>query len=96
MRRLPGFRGALVPAHPQFAPDSPAALTETGPVPLDAPKVVYSKADDEAIEANIRNFGWLILICHSPLTGGANLNLCSGDDVAFGMFSIAAWQWVCS
>ncbi|KAF8904338.1 alcohol oxidase-like protein [Mucidula mucida] len=54
IRRLPAFRGALVPAHPQFAADSPAALVETGPIPLDAPKIVYSAEDDAAIDHNIR------------------------------------------
>ncbi len=54
IRRLPAFRGALVPAHPQFAADSPAALVETGPISLDAPKIVYSAEDDAAIDHNIR------------------------------------------
>ncbi len=53
------YRGPLAPAHPQFAAGSPAAaaLAENGPVALDAPKITYSKEDDEVIEANIRNFG---------------------------------------
>ncbi|KAJ7653459.1 GMC oxidoreductase-domain-containing protein [Mycena rosella] len=53
-RRMPAFRGAFAPAHPQFAADSPAALTETRPVPVDAPNIVYSAEDDKAIDANIR------------------------------------------
>ncbi|KAJ6611006.1 GMC oxidoreductase-domain-containing protein [Mycena sp. CBHHK59/15] len=56
IRRLPSFRGALIPAHPQFADDSPVALTETGPVPFDAPRLVYSAEDDKAIDANLRQF----------------------------------------
>ncbi|KAJ7210036.1 GMC oxidoreductase-domain-containing protein [Mycena pura] len=63
IRRLPSFRGALVPGHPQFAPDSPAALTETGPVPLDAPKVVYSAEDDKAIDDYVRQ--WVATTWHS-------------------------------
>ncbi|KAJ7484630.1 GMC oxidoreductase-domain-containing protein [Mycena latifolia] len=55
-RRLPAFRGALVPAHPQFTQDSPAALTETGPAPLDAPNIVYSAEDDNAIDTFLRQF----------------------------------------
>ncbi len=53
------YRGPLAPAHPQFAAGSPAAaaLAENGPVALDAPKITYSKEDDEAIAANVRNFG---------------------------------------
>ncbi|KAJ7690393.1 GMC oxidoreductase-domain-containing protein [Mycena rosella] len=56
IRRIPAFRGALIPGHPQFAEGSPAALTETGPVPLDAPKVVYSAEDDKAIDESLRKF----------------------------------------
>ncbi|KAJ7123137.1 GMC oxidoreductase-domain-containing protein [Mycena epipterygia] len=56
IRRMPAFRGALPPAHPQFAADSPAALADTGPVPFDAPKIVYSAEDDKAIDENIRQF----------------------------------------
>ncbi|KAF9023838.1 alcohol oxidase [Hymenopellis radicata] len=54
MRRLPAFRGAVDSLHPQFAPDSLAAVKETLPVPLDAPKITYSAADDDAIDQNIR------------------------------------------
>ncbi|THU99422.1 alcohol oxidase [Dendrothele bispora CBS 962.96] len=56
LRRMPGFRGAFVPAHPQFPEGSSAALNETGPVSLDAPNVVYSPEDDEAIDIYIRKF----------------------------------------
>ncbi|KAJ7484622.1 alcohol oxidase-like protein [Mycena latifolia] len=55
-RRLPAFRGALTPVHPQFAEGSTAALTESSPVPLDAPNIVYSAEDDEAIDTNLRQF----------------------------------------
>ncbi|KAJ7758182.1 GMC oxidoreductase-domain-containing protein [Mycena maculata] len=54
IRRLPAFRGAFLPAHPQFSQDSSAALTETGPVPFDAPRLVYSAADDKVIDDNLR------------------------------------------
>ncbi|KAK0432723.1 GMC oxidoreductase-domain-containing protein [Armillaria borealis] len=58
IRRLGVYRGPLAPAHPQFAAGSAAAaaLAENGPVALDAPKITYSKEDDEAISANVRNF----------------------------------------
>ncbi|KAJ7820632.1 hypothetical protein B0H14DRAFT_2293321, partial [Mycena olivaceomarginata] len=51
LRQLPAFRGAFAQAHPQFPADSAAgaALTETGPIPFDAPKLVYSAEDDKAI-----------------------------------------------
>ncbi|KAJ3874896.1 GMC oxidoreductase-domain-containing protein [Lentinula edodes] len=56
VRRLPVHVGALTPAHPQFSPDSLATLTDVGPVAIDAPKIVYSKEDDAAIDQNIRQF----------------------------------------
>ncbi|KAJ7187783.1 GMC oxidoreductase-domain-containing protein [Mycena filopes] len=56
LRRLPAFRGALPPAHPAFAASSPAAHTDTAPVALDAPKIVYSAEDDKAIDAYLRQF----------------------------------------
>lgn len=57
--RLRYFRGALPPAHPQFKEGSPAALTQTAPVPIDAPKIQYSAEDDAAIDANLRYMGEL-------------------------------------
>ncbi|KAJ6588684.1 GMC oxidoreductase-domain-containing protein [Mycena capillaripes] len=56
LRRMPAFRGALTAAHPQFPEGSPAALTETGPILLDAPKIVYSAEDNKAIDENLRQF----------------------------------------
>ncbi|KAJ6573189.1 alcohol oxidase-like protein [Mycena vulgaris] len=56
IRRPPAFRGALPTAHPQFPKDSLAAPTETGPIPSDSPRLVYSAEDDKAIDANIRQF----------------------------------------
>ncbi|KAK0201034.1 GMC oxidoreductase-domain-containing protein [Desarmillaria ectypa] len=58
LRRMGVYRGPLAPAHPQFAAGGPAAaaLAENGPVALDAPKITYSKEDDEAIAVNARNF----------------------------------------
>ncbi|KAF7348027.1 Alcohol oxidase [Mycena sanguinolenta] len=62
-RRLPIFRGPFLPAHPKFAEDSAAALTETGPVPFDAPKLVYSADDDKAIDECSRQ--WVTTAWHS-------------------------------
>ncbi|KAJ7606649.1 hypothetical protein FB45DRAFT_1068331 [Roridomyces roridus] len=55
-RRLSFFRGALPPTHPNFNPESSAAaaILETSPVSLEAPKIVYSKDDDEAIDTYLR------------------------------------------
>ncbi|KAF7314829.1 GMC oxidoreductase [Mycena kentingensis (nom. inval.)] len=52
----PAYRGPLLPAHPQFAASSAAAWPEgeTGPVPLDAPKFVYTEEDDAAIDLHTR------------------------------------------
>ncbi|KAJ7075522.1 alcohol oxidase-like protein [Mycena belliarum] len=54
LRRMSAFRGPLGPANPQFSPESPAAIIETVPAPLDAPKIVYSAEDDKAIDAHVR------------------------------------------
>ncbi|THU99424.1 alcohol oxidase [Dendrothele bispora CBS 962.96] len=58
VRRLSMFRGALTPAHPQFAQGSKAAeaVSATGPVAVDAPKVQYTEEDDKVIDANMRQF----------------------------------------
>ncbi|KAF8553985.1 alcohol oxidase [Imleria badia] len=49
-RRIPAYRGEVAACHPKFSLDSPAACRETeDPVPADAPDIVYSDADDEAI-----------------------------------------------
>ncbi|KAJ6493951.1 GMC oxidoreductase-domain-containing protein [Mycena vitilis] len=56
IRHLPSFRGAFVPGHPRFSHNSPAALVETSPVSLDAPKIVYSAEDDRAIDMYLRSF----------------------------------------
>lgn len=56
---MSSFRAALPPAHPQFPEGSKAALTEAGPVPIDAPKIEYSAEDDAAIDVNVRNMGKL-------------------------------------
>ncbi|KAJ7738319.1 GMC oxidoreductase-domain-containing protein [Mycena metata] len=53
-RRLPSFRGVFFPGHPQFPEVSAAAVEETTPVPLDAPKIVWSAEDDKAIDVFLR------------------------------------------
>ncbi|KAJ6617578.1 GMC oxidoreductase-domain-containing protein [Mycena sp. CBHHK59/15] len=56
IRRMPAFRGTLLSAHPQFAEGSAATFTETGPVPFEAPAIIYSAEDDAAIDENMRQF----------------------------------------
>ncbi|CAK5272213.1 unnamed protein product [Mycena citricolor] len=63
IRRLPSFASALPPAGPQFGEGSNAAYTEKGPVPIDAPKIVYSAEDDKAIDAYLRQ--WVQTTWHS-------------------------------
>ncbi|KAG8212842.1 GMC oxidoreductase-domain-containing protein [Butyriboletus roseoflavus] len=50
LRRMPAYRGEVAAFHPKFPPGSPAACRESeNPAPIDAPDIVYSDADDEAI-----------------------------------------------
>jgi alcohol oxidase len=58
-RRMPHFRGEPPTFHPTFPSGSPAAIAENaeGPIPFDAPRIVYSEADEAAIEAYTRATG---------------------------------------
>ncbi|KAG2367035.1 alcohol oxidase-like protein [Suillus spraguei] len=50
-RRIPSYRGELADAHPKFPEGSAAACREaSGPVDLNAPDIIYTAEDDEAIE----------------------------------------------
>jgi alcohol oxidase len=51
-RRMPHFRGEPPVVHPEFAPGGPASVVAhaEGPVPLDAPRIVYSEEDERALE----------------------------------------------
>uniref|UniRef100_D8QII9 Alcohol oxidase-like protein n=1 Tax=Schizophyllum commune (strain H4-8 / FGSC 9210) TaxID=578458 RepID=D8QII9_SCHCM len=52
-RRMPVYRGELAMAHPIFpgcGAAVPLAGPAPGPVPIDAPNIVYSAEDDKAIE----------------------------------------------
>lgn len=47
---MPSYRGEVSAFHPKFPAGSPAACKETDvPVPIGAPDIIYSDADDEAI-----------------------------------------------
>ena len=49
-RRIPAYRGEVAALNPKFPAGSAAACKEMdAPVPIDAPDIVYSKADEEAI-----------------------------------------------
>ncbi|KAH8989703.1 alcohol oxidase-like protein [Lactarius akahatsu] len=51
-RRMPHFRGEPPMLHPKFAPSGPASIIAhaEGPVPFDAPRIVYSEDDERALE----------------------------------------------
>ncbi|KAH9046726.1 alcohol oxidase-like protein [Lactarius hengduanensis] len=51
-RRMPHFRGEPPMLHPKFAPSGPASVIAhaEGPVPFDAPRIVYSEEDERALE----------------------------------------------
>ena len=52
------YRGEVQVEHPTFAEGSQAATHSTGtPVEISAPKIVYSKEDDDAIDEFHRRTG---------------------------------------
>ncbi|KZV99656.1 alcohol oxidase [Exidia glandulosa HHB12029] len=56
-RRMPSYRGEYAPMHPDFSADSEAACKAglgVGPVPLDAPEIVYTPEDEKVLEEWIR------------------------------------------
>ena len=63
---MPAYRGEVAACHPQFPAGSSAACKEIDvPVPIDAPDIVYSDADDEAIVKFHRDTGESSLSGHS-------------------------------
>ena len=61
-RRMEFYRGDLQGGHPAFAEDSQAAAAtlqagSSTPVDISAPKIVYSKEDDDAIDEFHRRSG---------------------------------------
>jgi alcohol oxidase len=57
-RRMKFYRGEVQVEHPTFAEGSLAATHPTGtPVEISAPKIVYSKEDDDAIDEFHRRTG---------------------------------------
>ncbi|KAI9432495.1 alcohol oxidase-like protein [Lactarius indigo] len=55
-RRMPHFRGEPPMLHPKFAPGGPASIIAhaDGPLPFDAPRIVYSEEDERVLEAFAR------------------------------------------
>jgi alcohol oxidase len=65
---MQAYRGEYLPGNPVFAAGSAALCSaHTGPVNIDCPGIVYSKADDEAIENYNRNFGICLLNILRPI-----------------------------
>ena len=57
-RRMEYYHGDLLVGHPTFAEGSQAATQQAGtPVEISAPKIVYSKEDDDAIDEYHRRNG---------------------------------------
>jgi alcohol oxidase len=57
-RRMEFYRGEVQVEHPTFAEGSQAATHATGtPVDISAPKIFYSKEDDDAIDEFHRRTG---------------------------------------
>ncbi|KAG2055148.1 alcohol oxidase [Suillus hirtellus] len=51
LRRMPSYRGEVAAGHPDFPEGSAAVCRETsGPVDLNAPDIVYTTEDDDAID----------------------------------------------
>ena len=56
-RRMVCYRGEYPAQHPEFAKDSPAAVSEDPtPVFINAPDIVYTEEDNQAIRTFIRKF----------------------------------------
>ena len=60
-RRLKYYAGDVVVGHPNFKPGSKAATSQSNtPTAITAPKIVYSKEDDDAIDEYHRRTGWFL------------------------------------
>ncbi|KIK41291.1 GMC oxidoreductase [Suillus luteus UH-Slu-Lm8-n1] len=56
-RRMPSYRGEVPAGHPSFPEGSAAVCGETcGPVDLNAPDIIYTTEDDEAIDKFHRDY----------------------------------------
>ena len=82
---MPAYRGEMAAHHPKFPLDSLTACTEMeGSVPIDAPDIVYSELDDEAIAKFGRDRGGLFLIDYRLLLNPSPRDHCSIHGVALG------------
>lgn len=68
IRRMPLYRGELQRKHPVFPEGSAAECKEGGgPVPIDAPNIVYTTEDDKAIDDFHRMQGKAFILTHDML-----------------------------
>lgn len=57
-RRMACYRGEWPGGHPDFAKDSPAAVSsDPTPVPIDSPAIQYTEEDNRAIRTFVRESG---------------------------------------
>jgi len=92
VRRMPMYRGEFVSEHPKFPEGSEAvAKLADGPVPINAPKIKYTKEDDKAIEEYVKQYSespiWKCSRYFSILT---KIVLSSRHYMAFGMRFISS------
>lgn len=94
MRRLPVYRGPVPQSHPNFPDGSDAATTkENMPVDIQHPKIVYTSADDAAIDEYHRRTGKCLRAAIS-LNQSFSLTGYSGDYLALGKISLLARLFV--
>jgi alcohol oxidase len=86
VRRMPSYRGEIPASHPRFPEGSAAACGEvSGPVDLNAPDIVYTAEDDEAIDNFHRDHSKLLGIPRC-LRQDTELHF-SANDMALGVCS---------
>jgi len=82
-RRMPSYRGEVHDHHPRFSQGSAAVCQEaSGPVDLNAPDIIYTAEDEEAI-ANFHRDNGMSFLDMPSLRSNTESNL-SGNDMALG------------
>ncbi|KAI9447379.1 alcohol oxidase-like protein [Lactarius indigo] len=78
-RRMQHFRGEPPEMHPAFAPGGSASVVARteGPVPFDAPRIVYSEEDERALEAFTRANGARTLLFSASFASTLLLGTCA-------------------
>jgi len=85
LRRMPSYRGEVPTNHPIFPEGSAAVCGEAlGPVDLDAPDIIYTTEDDQAIDKFIRDTGMSNMARHLLRQNTKSISN-STNDLALGM-----------